>query len=92
MIVLSDDAYHRSTSDAILGVVTGNVSRPEGDTDFRLSDWAQAGLSKPSVFRTFLVTRPISGASRPIGRLSEADWVAVSMRVRTALAAILKSR
>ncbi len=38
-LVLSTPTYHSQRPDAILGLITGNVTRATADTDHVLSDW-----------------------------------------------------
>ncbi|BDC50716.1 hypothetical protein F183_A30320 [Bryobacterales bacterium F-183] len=75
-VVLSSESYHDSRGDVILSVVTSKIPAVPTASDYLLSDWADAGLRTPSVFRLFLVTLPVSEA-RGIGRLSSSDWAGV---------------
>ncbi len=85
-VVLSSDEYHSARPDLIMGLVTSQVGAALGPTDCPLRDWKEAGLRKPSAFRSFLVTLPQGDQPRVIGRLSQRDWRAVQARLRRALA------
>ncbi len=82
-VVLSNDAYHQARPDVIIGLVSASA---EARTPFDapLQDWASAGLHRPSVFRSFIVTLPAPSATR-VGRCSERDWQAILACVAAAL-------
>ena len=84
-VVLSSETYHGARPDVIVGLITSQTAAAIGPTDYALRDWAQAKLRVPSAFRAFISTIPKTHVAVTIGRLSEADWVAVKSRVRTAL-------
>lgn len=84
-VVISSDAYHLHRPDILLGAITTNLAAAKTPMDFALNDWAVAGLRRPSAFRTFLVTLPQGQILAPIGRLSNADWLAVQARLRQAI-------
>jgi mRNA interferase MazF len=83
-VVISTHDYHSNRPDAILGLVTSQTDRAIGPTDCVLKDWQQAGLRKPSLFRSFLATRPREELTL-IGHLSEADWRAVQICLQAAV-------
>ncbi|MEL7512276.1 MAG: type II toxin-antitoxin system PemK/MazF family toxin [Cyanobacteria bacterium J06554_3] len=72
-LVLSSHKYHAVRPDFILGLITSQSKRL-GVTDCILEEWAKAGLRKPSVFRSFIVTLPPSANLVRIGRLAKEDW------------------
>jgi len=72
--------------DVIVGVITSQLPATLAPTDHLLADWKSSGLTKPSVFRVFLATLPKGTIVSTIGRASAADWAAVQVCVRTALA------
>src|SRR5712692_10123158 len=76
-VVVSTDAYHSHRPDVLLGAITTNLAAATTQMDYALSDWAAAGLRRPSAFRTFLVTLPQAQMLAIIGHLSDADWGAV---------------
>jgi mRNA-degrading endonuclease toxin of MazEF toxin-antitoxin module len=84
-VVLSSDVYHAARPDVIVGLITSQTAGALGPTDYRLQDWAQAGLRLSSVFRSFIVTLPPTALQSVIGHLSARDWQSVRACVRTAL-------
>lgn len=82
-VVVSSEAYHRERPDAILAVVTSQISKSISPTDYILQDWQSANLNKPSAVRIFLFTLPQSKINA-IGELSERDWAKVKTRLQIA--------
>jgi mRNA interferase MazF len=72
--------------DAILGLLTGQVSVATAPTDYLLRDWQASGLRAPTAFRTFLITLPREDLIAVIGHLSDHDWSVVQARLRLAIA------
>ena len=85
-VVISTVDYHTSLRDVILGAVTTNLTIATAPTDYLIANWAEAGLRRPSAFRTFLVTLPQSQVLAVIGHLSFSDWEAVKECIRIAIA------
>jgi mRNA interferase MazF len=83
-VVVSSENYHRERPDAILAVVTGQISKSNSSTDYVLQDWQAAGLKKPSAVRIFLFTLPQSKITE-IGKLSERDWSEAKKRLQISL-------
>jgi mRNA interferase MazF len=83
-VVLSSTTYHTNRPDVIVGLITTQTTNL-GSTDYILQDWASAGLRIVSVFRSFIVTLPLSANLIAIGHLSEGDWSAVRACVKIAL-------
>ena len=75
-VVVSSSMYHQHRPDVIVGIVTSQIQKATTPTDYLLKDWAEAGLRRPSAFRTFLATLPATTATR-IGHCSEQDWQGV---------------
>jgi mRNA interferase MazF len=82
-IVLSSPNYHSIRPDIIVGLITSQV-KGLGETDYVLQDWAEVGLRVESMFRSFIVTLPKAANIVPIGHLSERDWQAIRLCVKTA--------
>jgi mRNA interferase MazF len=76
-VVVSSSIYHQNRPDVIVGIVTSQIDRATTPTDHRLKDWQEAGLHRPSAFRTFLATLPATAARR-IGHCSDRDWQAIA--------------
>ena len=84
-IVVSTALYHRHRPDVIVGIVTSQIEQATTPTDYLLKDWAEEGLHRPSAFRAFLVTLPITEAT-VIGHCSGRDWQGVLDCLRKAIA------
>jgi len=85
-LVVSTDVYHTVRPDIVLGLLTGQIAAATSPTDYRLQDWAAAGLRTPTAFRTFLITLPQVDVIAVIGHLSQRDWAKVQDRLRRAVA------
>ena len=84
-VVVSSEEYHGLRPDCVLGLITTNLFRASTKFDHVLVDWAEAGLDRPSAFRTYLAM----AAARDliaVGRLSESDWLAVQRCIAEVLA------
>lgn len=86
-VVLSSNTYHAIRPDAIVGLITTRTTGL-GETDYELQDWAEAGLRNSSVFRSFIVTLPLSANFIKIGHLSERDWHSVCECLKIAIAGL----
>ncbi|WP_253276392.1 type II toxin-antitoxin system PemK/MazF family toxin [Synechococcus sp. PCC 6312] len=86
-VVLSSEIYHSIRPDVIIGLIT-TQTKIVGATDYRLQDWAVAGLRTTSIFRCFIVTLPPSANWVVIGQLSERDWQGVKACVKTSLTSL----
>ena len=84
VVVVSSDLYHRTRPDVVLGLVTSQIPSIMAPSDCILQDWQRAGLRKPSVFRTFLLTKSVTDIL-VIGHLSARDWQAIQICLRHAL-------
>jgi mRNA interferase MazF len=83
-VVLSTSVYQANRPDVIAGIITANLASATAPSDCRIVDWQAAGLARPSVFLTYVVT-PERADCRLIGHLSAADWKMVQACVRSAL-------
>ncbi|GAB4531402.1 MAG: type II toxin-antitoxin system PemK/MazF family toxin [Anaerolineae bacterium] len=84
-VVVSTEDYHRHRPDVIIGLLTSQTQDATAPTDHILQDWAEAGLHRPSAFRTFLATLPAKVVTR-IGRCSDRDWQAIQDSLRMSIA------
>ncbi|KXB63252.1 MULTISPECIES: type II toxin-antitoxin system PemK/MazF family toxin [Olsenella] len=76
VIVLASDGR-----DQLVMMVTSATNKLHLENDYRLVDWAQAGLDKPSIARVDRIAQiPASylGTAGRIGRLSERDALALA--------------
>lgn len=86
-IVVSSSIYHRHRPDIIVGVVTSQTQKATALTDYVMKDWAEAGLHRPSAFRTFWATLAAT-VSTPIGHCSERDWRGIITSLEKAIAGL----
>jgi mRNA interferase MazF len=84
-VVISSALYHSLRPDIIAGLITSQTGGL-GATDYVLQDWDSSGLRVASVFRSFIVTLPISANMTRIGSLSERDWNGVRACIKLAFA------
>jgi mRNA interferase MazF len=84
-VVVSGDRYNRQTPDVLVASVTGNLRALPHPGDRQLSDWAVAGLLRPSLAQTKLATIEASIIGRRLGSLSSADMAALDRGLREAL-------
>ena len=87
-LVLSTAACHSQRPDAVLGLITGNVAAATADTDHILAGWREAGLHRPSAFRSYVITVDRQDIIARVGDLSVRDWQAVQAALRVALAVV----
>ena len=71
-LILSTDAYNTRRADIIVTPITSNLSTGQPD-DTPLTDWAAAGLLKPSVVKGILGTVEQTLIVRVMGTCSAAD-------------------
>lgn len=84
-LVISTTRYHQTRPDVIIGVLTTQIASAKAPSDYILQDWSQAGLHKPTAFRTFLNTAPIT-AVEEIGHVTERGWREIQACLRLAIA------
>ena len=85
-VVLSPPAYRPGGPELIVGLISSQTSSATDPADYLLQDWAVAGLPCPSVFRPILATIPPEANPTLVGRLTDADWNALRVRLRRASA------
>jgi mRNA interferase MazF len=86
MVVISTPLYHHVRPDLILGLCTTNLADAIQPTDYLLQDWQSAGLAKPTAFRSFISTHPVTDIHQHLGTLSDRNWLEVQARLRLAVA------
>lgn len=84
-VILSSAIYHATRPDVIIGLITTQTTGL-GLTDYILQDWSDTGLRVASIFRSYIVTLPLSANLILIGHLSERDWLGVRTCVKVAIA------
>lgn len=83
-LILSTDVYNASRADIIVAPITSNLSTGQAD-DTPLTDWAAAGLLKPSVVKGILGTIEQTLVVRVLGTLSASDLQKVEQAFATVL-------
>src|SRR5947209_8429123 len=76
-LVVSSSLYHSIRPDVVLALLTTNLTAAALPTDYVLIDWAQAGLNKPTAFRSFFATLQRAHVIGQLGVLSARDWAEV---------------
>jgi mRNA interferase MazF len=84
-VVVSSDLYHATRPDAVVALLTTQMAKATGSTDYALKDWVAANLHKPSTFRVYLEMFRAADLV-PIGHLSDRDWQEARARLRLGLA------
>lgn len=84
-LVISTTRYHQTRPDVIIGILTSQTASAGAPSDYILQEWPQAGLHKPTAFRTFLNTVPITAVAE-IGHVTELDWRGIQACLRLAIA------
>jgi len=84
-VVISSDHYHHEQPDLVLAALTSNVDSATGSLDYKLRDWAKAGLRFPTAFKPVIVTLDLNLAIHHIGKLSSRDLAEIHERLRLAL-------
>jgi len=72
-VVISSQNYQTSRPDIILLAITSQVRQPLGFGEGLISDWQDAGLLKPSVFKPLIATVEQSLVIRLMGQLTHRD-------------------
>ena len=84
-VAVSTDLYHATRPDVVVAVLTTQLAKATGPTDYALQDWAAAHLHKPSAFRVYLEMFQAADLVI-IGHLSDRDWQEARARLRVGLA------
>ncbi len=84
-VVVSGDVYHKARSELLLAYVSPQVSRVNSTIDYVLSDWAAAGLLKPSFVRPKVAAVEPALIVHRIGALSALDLLEVDRCLRRAM-------
>lgn len=77
-VVISVEAFNQAGTKLVVAAITSNLQPPFRLGDTILSDWASAGLVKPSAVRGVIATVDKSDVTRVLGKLSPNDWATVS--------------
>jgi mRNA interferase MazF len=80
-VVVSNASYNRARPDLIVMAITSQLRPSPLFGEVWVSEWKEAGLLKPSAIKPVLATLEQSLVIRPLGRLAEADRVALKEAV-----------
>ena len=83
-VLLSTNSYNSRRLDIMVVPITSNVAGRQPE-DYLLSDWARAGLPKPSVVKCVLGTVEQNQVIRRLGALTAADLRQVEAMIAAAL-------
>lgn len=72
-VVISSDAYHRTSSDLLIMAITSRGRRRAGAKEAAIRGWREAGLLKPSAFKPLVATVEAPLVRRRLGRLQSDD-------------------
>lgn len=84
-LIISSEHYHKGRREAVLAAITSHVARTLVG-DYRLADWADAGLPLPSTVTGIVRTIKQDMIQRTLGSLSADDLAGVEAQVRASLA------
>jgi mRNA interferase MazF len=84
-LVVSGEAFVSAEGRIIVAGVTSNVVAHRNSTSYELSDWAAAGLKKPSVVTSWLATISPQLVRLRVGRLTALDLLEVEKCLKTAV-------
>jgi mRNA interferase MazF len=85
-LIVSSSTYHAERpQDSIVAVISTQIQRYNGGTDYLIQDWQAAGLSQPSVLRSTLLTILAARINRKIGTLTSRDLQEFAIRLKRAL-------
>lgn len=82
-LVLNDKSYEQSTGNVILAQITSQAVK--FPSDYALTDWAKAGLKKPSIVRLKLATLAAALVRYKPGSVIATDLAGIGARLRQAL-------
>jgi mRNA interferase MazF len=72
-VILSSEEYNTSRPDIILMAITSRVRHPLITGEALVSNWEEAGLIRPSIFKPLIATIEKNRVIRILGELSQAD-------------------
>jgi mRNA interferase MazF len=84
-VVISSSAYHRSGPDLLIMAITSKMRAVRAVGEFRVKDWQEAGLLKPSAIKSVITTIERSLVLKRLGRLKAED----QQSLRRAVAALI---
>lgn len=84
-VVVSSHTYNQSRPDIILMAITSQLSNYVRVGEVLVTDWRRAGLLKSSTIKPILTTIEKSLVVRTLGKLEQADRIALGTALKTIL-------
>ena len=72
-LIISPDEYNKSGQDVIIVFMTSRVNSEKRIGDYRIKNWQDSGLLKPTLLRMKFATIVRSIIDKRIGRLAQPD-------------------
>ncbi|MBC8449858.1 MAG: type II toxin-antitoxin system PemK/MazF family toxin [Chloroflexi bacterium] len=85
-VIISSDEYHVANRDILVAYVTSQIQQADPWLDYRLQNWATAGLLRPSLVKPRLAAIDPALVRHTIGSLTSRDLAEVDRRLRRAMA------
>ncbi len=82
-VVISSGAFHRAGPDLLIMAITSKVRSVRAVGEFRVKEWQEAGLLKPSAIKSVITTVERSLVLRRLGRLKAADQQSLRRTIAT---------
>jgi len=76
-LVVSPDTSNRTGPDLVIAFLTSQVDATPRAGDYRLQQWREAGLPKPTMLRMKFATVARSVVIKTLGRVAETDRSAI---------------
>ena len=84
-LIVSGKTFASAEGRVTVAGITSNIAAHRNATSYELSEWAKAGLKKPSVVTSWLATISPVLVQLRVGRLTPRDLREVEKRLQTAL-------
>lgn len=85
-LVVSCDGYNQGTGELVIAQITGRMSAPHRQGDYRIEGWKEAKLPRPALVRARLATVENSLVFRRLGALTAEDFQAAQEAIKSVLA------
>jgi len=72
-VVISSNSYHRARPDLLIMAITSQVKAVRAVGEFRVKNWRNAGLLKPSAVKAVITTIERTLVVKRLGRLNSDD-------------------
>ena len=85
VLIVSSAELNQSTGEIVIAQITSRTSTAVRPGDYKVHDWKQANLPRPSVVRSRLATMQSSLILRRLGELTDTDLESVTSALRGAI-------